>query len=205
MIRAATPADVPALTVLIERSARELSRGFYTDRETESAITHVFGVDSSLVADGTYFIVESAGTFAACGGWSRRRTLYGGDQRPVDAPVSAVVGAAVGAAVGAPSALLDPAVDAARIRAFFVAPEFARKGMGRLLLTHCSAAAFAAGFTSLELMATLPGVPFYAALGFREVEAVRDLLPDGVALPFVRMVRRLDDTTLESDATGAHE
>ena len=197
MIRAATPADVPALTVLIQRSARELSRGFYTDRETESAITHVFGVDSSLVADGTYFIVESAGTFAACGGWSRRRTLYGGDQRLVDASIST--------SVGSPATLLDPAVDAARIRAFFVAPEFARKGMGRLLLTHCSAAAFAAGFTSLELMATLPGVPFYAALGFREVEAVRDLLPDGVALPFVRMVRRLDDTTFESDATGAHE
>jgi len=200
MIRAATPADIPALTVLIQRSARALSRGFYTDRETESAITHVFGVDSSLVADGTYYIVESAGTFAACGGWSRRRTLYGGDQRPVDASV----GAAVGAAVGAPAELLDPAVDAARIRAFFVAPEFARKGVGRHLLTHCSAAAVAAGFTSLELMATLPGVPFYAALGFREVEAVRDMLPDGVALPFVRMVRRLDDTTDESDATGAH-
>ncbi len=188
MIRAATPADVPALTVLIQRSARELSRGFYTDRETESAITHVFGVDSSLVADGTYYIVESADTFAACGGWSRRRTLYGGDQRPV----------------GEPAELLNPANDAARIRAFFVAPEFARKGMGRLLLTHCSAAAVAAGFTALELMATLPGVPFYAALGFCEVEAVRDILPDGVALPFVRMARRLDGTTFESDATGAH-
>ena len=193
MIRAATAADVPALTALIQRSARELSRGFYTEREAESAITHVFGVDSSLVADGTYYIVESADTFAACGGWSRRRTLYGGDQRPV------------GASVGAPAGLLDPAMDAARIRAFFVAPEFARKGMGRLLLNHCSAAAVAAGFTSLELMATLPGVPFYAALGFREVEAVRDLLPDGVALPFVRMVRHLDGTTFESDATGAHE
>jgi len=196
MIRAATPADIPALTVLIQRSARELSRGFYTDRETESAITHVFGVDSSLVADGTYYIVESAGTFAACGGWSRRRTLYGGDQRPD--------GASDGASVRAPARLLDPATDAARIRAFFVAPEFARKGVGRRLLTHCSAAAVAAGFTSLELMATLPGVPFYAALGFREVEAVRDMLPDGVALRFVRMVWRLDDTTYEFDAAGAH-
>ena len=187
VLRPATSADVPALTALIHRSARQLSRGFYSELETESAITHVFGVDSTLIADGTYYLIESGGALAACGGWSRRRTLYGGDQRPV----------------GAPSDLLDPATDAARIRAFFVAPEFARRGMGRLLLDHCTTAATKAGFSTLELMATLPGVPFYAALGFNEIESVRDLLPDGVSLPFVRMTRRIDGSATESDATGA--
>lgn len=174
-IRTAAAADTPALRTLIERSARELSRGFYTEREAESAIRHVFGVDSTLVADGTYYVLEVAGTPAACGGWSRRRALYGGDQRPV----------------GSPDELLDPTRDAARIRAFFVAPEHARKGFGRLLLGHCVAAAGASGFGTLELMSTLPGVPFYAALGFAEAESVSDTLPDGVAVAFVRMTRAL--------------
>lgn len=175
-IRAATQADIPALRSLIERSARDLSRGFYSEREAESAITHVFGVDSSLVSDGTYYVVESGGAMAACGGWSRRRTLYGGDQRPM----------------GSVAELLDPARDAARIRAFFVAPEFARRGLGTLLLDHCVAAAGAAGFTRLELMSTLPGVPFYSALGFAAAEQVSDELPDGVRVGFVRMTRDLN-------------
>lgn len=191
-IRAAVPGDIPALTTLIARSARQLSRGYYTERESESAIRYVFGVDSSLIADGTYYVIEADGALAACGGWSRRRTLYGGDQRPV----------------GAPDALLDPATDAARIRAFFVAPEFVRRGFGRVLLAHCVAAAAQAGFASLELMSTLPGVPFYGALGFDSVEPVHDLLPDGVEVSFVRMTRpiiprvRAPDT--QSDATGTH-
>ena len=189
VIRVAIPADVPALTTLIERSARELSRGFYTTQEAESAIRHVFGVDSTLIADGTYYLIEAGGAVAACGGWSRRRTLYGGDQRPV----------------GAPSDILNPASDAARIRAFFVAPEFARRGMGRMLLDHCVAAAARAGFTRLELMATLPGVPFYATLGFYREEAVTDRLPDGTSLPFVRMTRSIDGPPAESDATGTRE
>ncbi len=172
------PADVPALAALVERSARALSRGFYTEQETESAITHVFGVDTTLVADGTYYAVEIEGKLAACGGWSRRRTLYGGDQRPV----------------GEPAELLDSAKDAARIRAFFVAPEFARQGLGRQLLDHCIAAATQGGFSNLELMATLPGVPFYAALGFAEVEQVTDILPDGVPIAFVRMARAIRET-----------
>lgn len=172
-IRTATAGDTPAMTALIHESARVLSRGFYDEGEIASANRYVFGVDSSLVADGTYYVVESEGALAACGGWSRRRTLYGGDQRPM----------------GAQAELLDPKVDAARIRAFFVSPAFARRGCGRLLLEHCAAAARAAGFHSLELMATLPGVPFYAALGFAEVEPVTDTLPDGVPLRFVRMTR----------------
>ena len=119
-------------------------------------------------------VVEAGGRILGCGGWSRRRTLYGGDQRPVWA-----------------ADYLDPRVDAARIRAFFVAPEAARRGVGRALLEACLEAASAAGFRSFELMATLPGVPFYRANGFAEVEPVTDLLPDGIALRFVRMRREL--------------
>jgi GNAT superfamily N-acetyltransferase len=164
--------DVPVLNALIARSARALSVGFYTPEQSEAAIRHVFGVDTALVDDGTYLVAEIDGQLAGCGGWSRRRTLYGGDQRPVG-----------------DKDLLDPAVDAARIRAFFVAPEWARRGVGRRILEACDEAAAGAGFTSLELMATLPGVPMYAACGFTEIERVVDLLPDGTALPFVRMGR----------------
>lgn len=173
-LRPATPADIPALAELIVRSARVLSRGFYTDAETESAIRFVFGVDSALVSDGTYFVVERGDRFVACGGWSRRRALYGRDQRPVG-----------------PSEFLDPSRDAARIRAFFVAPEAARQGLGRLLFDRCAAEAQTAGFRSLELMATLPGVPFYESLGFAARGDETDVLPDGVALRFVRMERSL--------------
>jgi len=162
--------DIPALTRLIEDSARVLSRGFYTDQETESAIRHVFGVDTTLVDDGTYYVVELDGQLAGCGGWSKRNTMYGGDQRPVGE-----------------ASLLDPEREPARIRAFFVAPTAARKGVGRRLLQHCEDAATAAGFRSLTLMATLPGVPFYAALGFRAMKDVVDVLPDGVPLKFVKM------------------
>ena len=175
-VRVATEADSAELTELITRSARVLSRGHYTDAETESAIRYVFGVDSTLVADRTYFVVEDGGAIVGCGGWSQRHTLYGGDQRPVGAPV-----------------MLDPARDAARIRAFFVAPEAARQGVGRRLFDECVKATTQAGFHSLELMSTLPGVPFYAALGFEAIEQVTDTLPDGVALRFVRMRRMLLD------------
>ena len=171
-MRPARHDDIPALNALIIRSARELSTGYYTPAETEAAIRHVFGVDSALVEDGTYLVAEAEGRLAGCGGWSHRRTLYGGDQRKVGE-----------------SERLDPAVDAARIRAFFVAPEWARRGVGRRILEACAAAAGDAGFGTLELMATLPGVPMYAACGFVEVERVVDRLPDGTDLPFVRMRR----------------
>ena len=186
-IRTAVTADVPALNDLIRRSARQLSRGYYTEQEAESATKYVFGVDSTLIADGTYYVIEVGGVLAACGGWSRRRILYGGDQRPV----------------GTPGAVLDPARDAARIRAFFVAPEFARRGYGRILLEHCTIAASNAGFSSLELMSTLPGVPFYGALGFDEIQAVHDVLPDGVAVSFVRMKRRINFPLTPRGTTGA--
>lgn len=173
-LRVALPADIPALRDLIERSARALSRGYYSAQEIDSVVRHVFGVDSTLIADGTYFVAELAGTLAGCGGWSYRRTLYGGDQRPVGG-----------------AERLIPGRDPARIRAFFVAPEAARRGVGRRLLAACVAAARAAGFTDLELMATLPGVPFYRALGFDAIEEVVDRLPDGVSLRFERMRRSL--------------
>jgi len=121
-----------------------------------------------------YFVAVEAGTIRGCGGWSRRRTLYGGDQRKVG-----------------DTDLLDPAVDAARIRAFFVDPAHARRGIGRRLYDECARAASAAGFTRLELMATLPGVPLYGALGFGEIERVVDVLPDGTSIGFVRMGRSL--------------
>ncbi|HEX9564393.1 MAG TPA: GNAT family N-acetyltransferase [Gemmatimonadaceae bacterium] len=175
-LRVAVSADVENLAQLIQESARNLSRGFYTERETESAIRFVFGVDSTLIEDGTYYVASLDGALAGCGGWSRRNTLYGGDQRPMGA-----------------ASLLDPSRESARIRAFFVAPRAARRGVGRRLLAQCEDAAAAAGFRSLTLMATLPGVPFYAALGFTAVEDVVDILPDGVRLPFVRMEKRVGD------------
>src|SRR5690349_2081463 len=135
-VRIATRADIPALQALIIDSARQLSRGFYTEAEAESAIRYVFGVDTSLVDDGTYFVAALKGSLAGCGGWSRRNTLYGGDQRPVGE-----------------ASLLDPLTDAARIRAFFVAPSAARRGVGRALLDACTRAAAAGGFKSLTLMA----------------------------------------------------
>jgi len=178
-LRRATMGDLPALVELIPRSARELSRGFYTEEQTEAAIVHVFGPDTRLISDGTYFVAEEAGLLAGCGGWSRRRTLYGGDQmKAVDDP------------------FLDPRTDAARIRAFFVHPAFARRGVGRAILEACLEAAHAAGFRKVELASTLPGVPFYLAFGFAEREAMEVPLPGGAALPVVRMERELPSADL---------
>jgi len=189
-IRVATPADIPILRDLIPRSARALSLGFYTSAQTEAAIRHVFGVDSQLVADGTYFVAVDGNYIVGCGGWSWRRTLYGGDQRRIGA-----------------GSVLDPALDAARIRAFFVDSSRARQGIGTRILAACRDSAQAMGFSRLELMSTLPGVPFYAKLGFREVERVIDSLPDGTAIEFVLMSRQLTDEVAPSvlgriDAAG---
>lgn len=172
-LRVATPADVPALNPLIVRSARAHSATYYSAAQTEAAIRYVFGVDSQLITDRTYFVAEDEHHhIVGCGGWSRRRTLYGGDQRPMGT-----------------SDLLDPAVDAARIRAFFVDPDHARRGIGRLLLETCATAALTAGFQWLELMATLPGVPLYKSQGFQETKRVTDVLPDGTSIEFVQMER----------------
>jgi predicted N-acetyltransferase YhbS len=175
-IRPATAADLPAIEALIPRSVRALSEGFYTPAQVESAIRHVFGPDTQLIADGTYLVAEVDGAMAGCGGWSRRRTLYGGDQMKADA-----------------DPLLDPAVDAARIRAFFVDPAFARRGVGSALMRACSAAARDAGFRRLELMSTLPGEPLYRAFGFAADERVESTLPDGVRVGFIRMSREIGE------------
>ena len=169
-LRPATPADVPALHQLIDASVRELSRGFYTEAQVESALRFVFGPDTQLIADGTYYVLPTAEGFAAAGGWSKRRTLFGGDQMK-----------------GTIDALLDPAADPARIRAFYVHPAHARRGLGRLMLEHCADAARAAGFHRLELMSTMPGVPLYTVMGFEALEDSPLTMPDGVVLPMVRM------------------
>lgn len=168
-------ADVPALRELIATSARGLSAGFYTPAEIEAAVTHVFGVDTQLIADGTYYVIDGPTGPAAAGGWSRRRTLYGGDQMK-----------------GTDDPLLDPTVEPARIRAYFVHPDHARRGLAKQLYAECARAALAAGFRSFELMGTLPGEPFYAALGFSVVERVTVSLPGGIAVPFARMSRTID-------------
>jgi GNAT superfamily N-acetyltransferase len=171
-IRLAAPADLPALHALIPASVRALGAGYYTPEQIESSIRHVFGPDTQLIADGTYFVAEAAGELIGCGGWSRRRTLYGGDQ-----------------AKSGEDPLLDPGADAARIRAFFVHPGWARRGVGSRILEACASAARGAGFADLELVATLPGEPLYSALGFAPRERYEVPLPGGLGLPVVRMVR----------------
>lgn len=176
-VRLATLGDVPALQELIELSARGLSVGFYTSAQIDAAVQHVFGVDTQLIADGTYYVISGATGPMATGGWSARRTLYGGDQmKSADDP------------------MLDPATDPARIRAFFVHPNWARRGLARQIYFACEQAAYAAGFRQFELMATLPGEPLYRALGFAAVEHMASTLAGGVVVPFVRMMRRIDRT-----------
>jgi GNAT superfamily N-acetyltransferase len=181
-LRLATPGDVPRLRGLIERSVRALSLPSYTGAQIESAVGYVFGPDTQLIADRTYYVIENEdGELVAAGGWSRRRTLYGGDQMK-----------------GAEDPLLEPATEAARIRAFFVHPAWARRGLGRRLFERCAEDAASAGFQKLELVATLPGEPLYRALGFTEIERAAVSLPDGETLPVVRMGRPLDTKDIAS-------
>lgn len=170
-LRLATLDDRPALETLIARSARTLSAGDYTPQQIEVALRGTYGVDSQLIRDGTYFVaVTASGEIAGCGGWSRRRTLFGGDAHG-----------------SRDAAELDPKVDAAKIRAFFIAPEHARKGIGRMILERCEAEAIAYGFSRIELMATLPGVRLYQAMGYVAGERVRYELEAGVVIEFVGM------------------
>jgi GNAT superfamily N-acetyltransferase len=173
-LRAATPDDVAAIQALIADSVRVLSRGYYSEAQAESALRHVFGIDSQLIADGSYYVIEDDQGLVAAGGWSRRAHLYGGDQTK-----------------GAEDALLDPVKDAARIRAFFVAPRAARRGLARRIYDQCVAAATSHGFTRLELAATMPGVPLYRALGFEMGEQYSISFPDGIELPLANMRRSI--------------
>ncbi len=174
-LRKASPADVSRLREVIEASVRGLQAGDYSPAQIEGALRSVYGVDSQLVADGTYFVAEAGETqrqIIACGGWSKRKTLYGGDQF-----------------AAREDSLLDPARDVAKIRAFFVHPDWARHGIGGLILEACEAAARAAGFRRLEMGATLSGVPFYKAKGYAEAEAQEAPLGNGERLMIVRMTK----------------
>ena len=186
ILRPATTLDIPALQKLIDASARALSVGYYSDAQIEAATAHVFGVDSQLIRDGTYFLIEESGRPIAAGGWSGRRTLYGGDQ-----------------AKEREDPRLDPAIEAARIRAFFVHPQWTRRGLARRIYEACSTAAWAAGFRRFELMSTRPGQPLYTALGFVPIETVVDTLPGGVNIDFTRMSRPIDPPkSMENPSAG---
>ena len=174
-LRVAVLEDVPALQQLIPHAARELSKGFYTPQQIESAIQYIFGVDTQLIADRTYYVAEAGGQLVGCGGWSKRHTLFGGDQRKA-----------------AQDPLLDPTGDAARIRAFFTHPAWARQGIGQRIIQACEAAATAEGFTRLELVATLPGEPLYAAMGYAVTERMDIPMPDGITLPAAHMQKVVD-------------
>lgn len=183
-LRLAVARDVPALEALVSASARSLQAATHSPAQIEAALGSVFAVDRQLIADGSYFVVERRGRIVGCGGWSARSTLFGGG-------------------LGAPrdASRLDPSRDAARIRAFFVHPAHARQGIGRLLLAASERAALAAGFVSLALVATLAGEPLYRAGGFRALERYELTLPNGLALPAVRMVKTLSPATVPAPLT----
>jgi GNAT superfamily N-acetyltransferase len=175
-IRVATREDIPSLRDVIERSVRELQAGWYTPEQIEAAVRSVFGVDQQLIDDGTYFVAEIGGQIAGCGGWSKRGTLYGASH--YDHSRNDV--------------MLDPAKEPARIRAFFTHPGFARKGVGRALLLRCEDEARRAGFHSMEMASTLPGVPLYAAHGYEAQETFDVPLPGGQSIQVRRMSKRIE-------------
>ncbi|CAN5551942.1 GNAT family N-acetyltransferase [soil metagenome] len=179
-IRLASMNDVEALNELIPLATRGLSPPFYTPAQIDRAVAHVFGVDRQLILDSTYFVVEIDGRIVGCGGWSRRKTMFGGDATGFKETADA---------------LLDPKIDAARIRAFFVHPDFARRGIGRTILQSCERAARDAGFCRLELVATLPGAPLYAACGYHQIEPLDIPIPDGSILPAIKMGKTFPEET----------
>jgi len=173
-LRLACPDDIPQLETLIEWSVRELQAPYYSTAQMDGALGSVFGVDRQLISDQTYFVIEESQAIIACGGWSKRESLFGAS-----------------AARSREDALLDPARDPARVRAFFVHPEHARRGLGRAILLACERAIRAAGFRSIELVATLPGVPFYNAFGYHTGRGYEVPLVNGLSLPVVPMTKTL--------------
>ncbi len=173
-IRLARAAEKPQLEALIKRSGVGLSGGFYTDEQAAAITREVYGVDSSLVDDGTFFVIEDDGKMVACGGWGKRAVDCGGDH-----------------AKQGTDRLLDPATEPARIRAFFVEPGMERRGLGSILMLHCMQEAASAGFTALELMATMPGEPLYVKHGFEVLERVEMPLSNGVSVKLTRMRREI--------------
>jgi GNAT superfamily N-acetyltransferase len=202
VLRLATEQDIPALDALIEASVRGLQAGDYTQAQIEGALGTVLGLDTQLIRDGTYFVAETVGcgeertagadaqassadengsaltrrSLAGCGGWSKRKTLFGADRGP-----------------GREPELLDPATDAAKVRAIFVHPEFARRGLGTLILARVEAEARAAGFSRYEMGSTLTGVPLYRLKGYVELERIAVPLRNGEALPVVKMRKMVKD------------
>lgn len=170
--RLATPADLGALRALMDAAIAELQKPFLDAAQIESSRL-IMGLDTQLIEDGTYFIIEVDGQPGGCGGWSRRATLYGGDQTPGRRPE-----------------LLDPARDAAKVRAMYTHPSHVRKGIGRLVLSLCESAAKAEGFSRVELMATLSGEPLYIACGYHPVERITDDR-GGAPVPLIRMEKAL--------------
>lgn len=174
-LRIATRDDVPRLRELIEHSVRELQAGWYTAEQIEAAVHSVFGVDTQLIDDGTYYVAEIGGHLTGCGGWSKRGTLYGASH--YDHSRNDV--------------LLDPKKEPARIRAFFTHPAHARKGVGRAMLLRCEEEARKAGFRRMEMAATLPGVPLYAAQGYEAFETFNVPLPGGESIQVRRMAKNI--------------
>jgi N-acetylglutamate synthase-like GNAT family acetyltransferase len=173
-IRLARDSDMEALERLIPLSVRTLQASVYTSAQMEAALGPVFGVDRQLIRDGTYLVVENDGVIVGCGGWSRRKAVFGGDrERPGE------------------DAALDPAIDPARIRGFFVHPDWARRGIGSLILSKCEEAIRAAGFRDAVMVATLAGEPLYAAFGYAVQERYEVPLGHGLTLPVVRMGKSL--------------
>jgi GNAT superfamily N-acetyltransferase len=165
--------DMPVLSALMDRAIGELLRDFLPP-EGVAASYEIMGLDTQLIADGTYFVVEDAGEIAGCGGWSRRATLFGGDH-----------------SAGRDAALLDPKTDAARVRAMYTHPDHTRKGVGRIILDACEAAARAEGFSRVEMAATMGGVPLYRACGYHDIEPFEAVTSTGYRVPLIRMGKGL--------------
>lgn len=179
VLRLANRVDIPALQELIDASVRGLAAEDYTREQIELALQTAFTVDTQLIQDGTYFVAEQAGEVLGCGGWSRRTTLCGGDHHTVRQ-----------------DSLLDPAHDAAKIRAIFVHPRHARRGIGSLILKAAEDAASAEGFHRLEMGATLTGAPLYLLKGYRVMERIQVPLRDGLHLDVIRMVKDVHETDI---------
>lgn len=174
-IRLATETDIPAIQELVRESVCALSAGYYTSTQIASALFHVFGVDTQLILDETYFVAGMENSIVGSGGWSKRATLFGGDQ-------SKLAGV---------DRLLDPEKEAARIRAFYVHPQWSRRGIASRILESCEDAARKAGFSRIELVATLPGEPLYLARGYEKAEPIQIETADGESLAAFRMTKCL--------------
>jgi GNAT superfamily N-acetyltransferase len=175
-LRLARESDVPALEALIPISVRALQAAYYSSSQMEAALGPVFGVDRQLIRDGTYFVAERDGVIVGCGGWSRRQSLYGGDNLRSEE-----------------DRFLDPQRDAARVRAFFAHPAWARRGIGRSIMSACERAIVEAGFRRVDIVATLAGEPLYASFGYAVVERCEIALRDGLSLPVVRMRKEMGE------------